>query len=367
MTLTPSSSSWRFLAILGCLPTLAFAVTPTVIGITGTIQTGQILTITGTSMIQEDKTSWDPLFINKPNASSFEGSSLTADGYQTSGCPTYSTAVKLMGTKSVNMHDAGQHIRLSDGSGLGSCNWQWIVQASLPGSGWTDVYLRTYSRWNNTSWPTIDVKYWWISGGSQYAFFNLTSHADGSPPTEFGVYSSGLGTWLQGAIPGGAIQNNKWYLFEAHFRMAGSGNYVLEEWIDNQRILSRSVPDGPSPNPAGWGWESNTNYFNTPAGWSSDQWQDGFAVSRTRIGPASLVEISNCNNYATGTKVYQEPVFLSDTSSQIKANLSGLGTGPYFLWVTNNRGERSQPFSAGGSGSGCGSTSLSTPQNLRVQ
>lgn len=359
---------WRLLTALGCLPALAFAVTPTITGTSGTLQTGQTLTIAGTSMVQEDQTNWDPMFANA-STSGFEGTSLVADGYTTSGCPSYTSAVKLMGAQSVNMHDSGQHIRLANGSGLGSCNWQWDVQAARPGTTWTDVYLRTYSRWNNTSWATIDTKYWWIAGGNNYAFFNLMSNSDGSAPSEFGVLTSGVGNWVTGLIPGGAIKNNRWYLFEAHFRTAGAGAWVLELWIDNQRILSRSVPDGPSPNPAGWGWESNTNYFDTPAGWVSDQWQDGFAVSKTRVGPASLVEIGNCSTYTSGTKIYQEPLFLSETSSQIKVNLAGLGTGPYFLWVTNNRNEQSLPLSLGGTGTPCvqSQVTLPAPANLRFQ
>jgi hypothetical protein len=360
-------STLALVAAVGCLPVRAFAAAPTISSVSGTVQTGQVLTITGTGMIQENRTNWDSLFTKNANTSSFEGASLTADGYQTSGCPTYTTAVKLMGNQSVDMHDSGQHIRQPDGSGLGSCNWQWIVAASLGGSGWTDVYLRTYSRWNNTSWATIDTKYWWIAGGSTYAFFNLMANADGSPPTQFGVYTSGVGDWITGNIPGGAIQNNKWYLFEAHFRMLGSGNYVVEAWIDNQRIISRSVPDGPSPNPGGWGWETNTNYFNTPAGWVSDQWQDGFAVSKTRVGPASLVEVSNCSTYGSGTKIYQEPVFFSETSSQIKLNLSALGGGPYYLWVTNNQNQQSSPFFLGGAGTPCVQSALSAPTNLKVE
>lgn len=360
-------SCLRYATLLGMVPALSIAATPTISGVSGTVAQGQTLTINGASMIQENKTNWDPLFVNKATATSFEGSSLVADGYTTSGCPTYATDARLMGTKSVKMHDQGEHIRQANGSGLGSCNWQWVVQASKSGSNWDDVYLRTYSRWNNTSWATIDTKYWWIAGGANYAFFNLIANSNGSAPTQFGVYTSGLGNWIQGTIPGGAIQNNRWYLMEAHFRMAGSLNYVIELWVDNQRILSRSVPDGPSPNPGGWGWETNTNYFNTPAGWVSDQWQDGFVVSRTRVGPASLIEVSNCNVYTSGTKVYQEPLFLSETSSQIKLNLSGLGTGPYFLWVTNNSGERSAPLNIGGSGTGCGVSGIAAPTNLTVQ
>ncbi len=316
----------------------------TISTVTGPIQTGQLATISGFGFIQEDRSAWDPLFISHPTASSFEGQSLSSDGYGTSGCPTYTTAMKLMGTQSVNMHDMGQHIRMPNGSGLGSCNWQWDVQASHASSSWTDVYLRTYSRWHNTSWPTIDTKYWWIAGGANYAFFNLINYADGRAPTEFGVYTSGVGSWVNGPIPGGPIVNDRWYLFEAHFRLQGSGGYVIEAWIDNQAVFSRTVPDGPSPNPSNWGWESNTNYFDTPAGWVSDHWQDGFAVSRNRIGPASLIELANGSTYATATKVYQEPVFLSDTSVQFKVNLTGLGAGPSFLFVTNNRGQRSAAF-----------------------
>ncbi len=193
---------------------------PIISSVTGTVASGQIMTINGASMIQENKANWDPMFQNN-STSSFEGASLVADGYTTSGCPTYTTAVKLMGNKSVNMHDQGQHIRKADGSGLGSCNWQWPVQASMPGSTWTDVFLRTYSRWTNTSWATIDTKYWWISGGTNYAFFNMISKADGSAPTEFGVYTSGVGNWSNGTIPGGAVKNDRWYLMEAHFRMQG--------------------------------------------------------------------------------------------------------------------------------------------------
>lgn len=321
-------------------PTQPTGTTPSIANVTGLVQTGQTLTIAGAGMVSEDRSNWDAMFANS-STSGFEGASLPADGYSTSGCPTYTTQVRLMGAKSINMHDSGQYIHQDNGSGNGSCNWQWPIAASKPGTTWTDVYLRTYSRWNNTSWPTIAAKYWWIGGGSSYAFFNLITNPDGRAPTQFGVYTSGVGSWISGAIPGGAIQNNRWYLFEAHFRMAGSGNYVVEGWIDNERIFSGTSPDGPSPNAGNWGWESNTNYFNTPAGWVSDQWQDGFAVSKTRVGPAALVEVSNSANYATATKVYQEPLFLSDGSIQVKLNLAGLGSGPYFLWVTNNRGARS--------------------------
>ena len=131
---------------------------------------------------------------------------------------------------------------------------------------------------------------------------------------------------------------------EAHYRQAGSGNYVIQAWIDNQLIIDSAATSGIGVNASYWGWESNTNYWNTPIGWSSDQWQDGFTVSSSRVGPASLIEIGDSSNYATAKKVYQEPLFLSDGSSQIKVDLTGLGAGPYFIWVTNNSSQRSAPW-----------------------
>lgn len=354
------------LAAFGCLPALAFATTPTISNVSGTVQTGQTLTITGTSMVQEDRTNWDPFFATThPSASGFEGSSPTADSYGTS-CGSnlsYDSTVQLLGSQSIKMHDSGQHIHdYTTGSGSGGCMWGYAVQAAQ-GQGPADVYFRTYSRWNNTSWPDNTIKYWWMGNlTGNWAFYNLHASSDGSAPTQWGFSSSGLsaGAYQFFNIPGGAIQNNKWYLFEAHFRRAGSGNYIFEGWIDNQLMFSLASSDGPGKSNTG-NWESNVNYWNTTASFVSNQWQDGFAISSTRIGPASLIEIGNSATYASGTKVYQEPIYLSDGSVQMKLNLSGLGSGPYYLWVTNNRKERSQPYNLSS-----GQTTLAPPSGLMV-
>src|SRR6266853_105015 len=353
-------------AALGFLPVLAFALTPTITGVAGTVGPGQTLTITGTSMVQENTTNWDPLFSG--SAYGFEGSSPAADGYTTS-CSflSYDSTVKLMGSKSMKMHDSGQHVRQADGSGVGACEWGWAVQAAS-GQGPADVYLRTYSRWNNTSWPDTDIKYWWMGNNTgNTIFFNFDPHGDGSAPTTWGFSADGVsaGSFQFFNIPGGAIQNNKWYLFEAHFRRAGFGSYVIEGWIDNQPVFTVPAIAGVGASGISGEWQSDVNYWNTPAGWSSDQWQDGFVVSGTRVGPASLIEIGNCATYLAGAKVYQEPLFLSDGSSQIKANLSGLGSGPYVLWVTNNGKERSLPFQLGTGTLSC-APAIPAPLNLKV-
>lgn len=62
------------------------------------------------------------------------------------------------------------------------------------------------------------------------------------------------------------------------------------------------------------------------------------------MGPASLIEVGDSSNYTTAKKVYQEPIYLSESSSQFKLDLTGLGAGPYYVWVTNNSGQISQPY-----------------------
>jgi len=318
---------------------------PNITAVAGLTAQGQLITVSGSAFLQENKANWDPFF-SAGSAYGFEGASPTGDQYDAVSCASYDSSVKLMGSQSIKFHDSGQHIHdYTTGGGNGGCMLGWQVQAVF-GTGPADVYLRAYSRWNNNSWPDSAIKYWWMSGSSNYAYYNLAAQADGSAPTQWGVSTSGGAggdAFHWGNIPGGAIKNNRWYLFEAHFRRMGSGGYIFEGWIDNQLVLSIPSSDGPGP-PNTKEWESNVNYWNTTASFVSDQWQDGFAVSSTRIGPAALIEVSNNAVYGQGVTVYQAPQFLSDTSLQFALDLSGLGAGPYFLWVTNNQGQRSAAF-----------------------
>lgn len=47
-------------------------------------------------------------------------------------------------------------------------------------------------------------------------------------------------------------------------------------------------------------------------------------------------------------KVYQTPTYLSDGSITVTVNLAELGSDTYYLWVTNNRQERSKAYSLSG-------------------
>ena len=65
-------------AIIGMLgllsaETVDAQVTPTVTSVSGSVLTGQTLSIAGANMVSEDKANWDSLFVNNPNASGFEG------------------------------------------------------------------------------------------------------------------------------------------------------------------------------------------------------------------------------------------------------------------------------------------------------
>jgi len=324
-------------------------------------------------MVQEDTTRWDPFFKTNTTASGFEGASLLADGYTSNfdgTLDTKDTTVKLMGMQSLKMQNSGQHIRLSDGSGMASNAFQYAIDAAKmsPVEIWTDVYFRVYSRWNATSFTNSDYKYWWLQGGPFGYFVDLEGTPDFSAPPSIRITDpANWANWINANFPGGKLQNGHWYLIELHFRIQGSGNYVVQVWMDNQLVLDKAVASGVSPSPNGWGWETQTNAYDTLSSWVYNHWQDGFAVSHTRVGPASLIEISNCSTYGSGTKLYQAPEFLSDTSSQINVNLSSLGSGPYVLWVTNNQGQRSQPFSLGTGTPSCAQSRLPAPGNLTVQ
>ena len=91
-------------------------------------------------------------------------------------------------------------------------------------------------------------------------------------------------------------------------------------------------------------------------------WTDGFTISTSRVYPSSVIEIGNNSTYALSTKVYQAPTALSDTSVAITCDLTGLGAGPYYLWVTNNKQERSDPYDLSGGTLGHGSKYIMKPK-----
>jgi hypothetical protein len=293
-------------------------------------------------MVQEDRSNWDPFLANSPNASGFEGSSFTADGWEGGSSFSYVTDVKLMGSKSARSRHQGA-------TSSNHTNISYNSKLTIGG----DLYFRAYLRFKvaNGIWANNYHKIF-ASYAPNGAFLDWIGNG-GQPFRQVAIIT---GSNHYASIPGGVIQENRWYLVELKLPSGSPHNY--KAWIDNQLILDFN--DTRSPQGTAWDMQFDINHCCTTSGYSKDNWWDGFAVSKTRVGPASLIEIGNSPNYATATKVYQAPEYLSDTSVHIKVDLSGLGSGPHYLWVTNNRGERSPAYNLAPG-------SYPNPQNLQVQ
>ncbi|HLD90563.1 MAG TPA: fibronectin type III domain-containing protein, partial [Patescibacteria group bacterium] len=148
---------------------------------------------------------------------------------------------------------------------------------------------------------------------------------------------------VSGPSPSLNLQNDRWYCIEGAW--LSPGTYKL--WVDGVLLVDTSpgvsMPDNAYPQ---WGiinFRSNSVYADI------SQNIDNLAFGHTsRIYPSSIIEISgDGSNWK-----YQEPVLLSDTSSQIKVNLSGVTGTSYRVRVTNNAQQTSAVYTIGGGGGG---------------
>jgi len=339
----------KLLLILLLLPTLCWATTPTISNVSGTVTTGQTLTITGTTMMDHNTTNWNTTGWN------FEGANYGADGFDAGGDNTgsctigYDSNVKLIGSKSVSFRQHGAF----SGPSQGAC---YLYQSSSIGQ---DFYVAGYVRWTPTAggWPDNYMKLLLELGGGGDEMYFQPSMNSGNAPTQW-LTRDGVTTTL-GNIPGGAIQSDRWYYLEAHYKNSTPKKY--EAWIDGIKIVDWVPTGNASMQYMGFGF---INLSATSSQWDMIIHMDRFVLGNSRIYPASIIEISNSSTYGQGTVVYQEPIYLSDGSIQIKADLTGLGAGPYYLFVTNNRQERSAAYNLSG---GEDITPPAAPQGLSVQ
>ena len=326
------------------------ATTPILSGVTGTVQTNQTLTITGTTMVDHDTSSW----IQDADWN-FEGASFADDGYavptndnqglcaRTTTPPyagiTYSSSVKLLGSQSIQFHQSGAF----SGPGVGGC-YIYAYPDPLPGS---DFYVSAYVRYDasagDTEWPNNFIKLFLTVGGDNQFYFQPEPAISGAP-TQMLMYENYTSTY--GDIPGGAIKNNRWYYMEARYKNSSPKRY--QAWVDGVQI-GDWVPQGNVNSPPYFPF-GMVNLSATSSNFDMTLNMDRYAISSARIYPAATIEIGNNATYGQGTKLWQEPIYLSDGSIQIKADLTGLGDGPYYLWVTNNKQERSLAYSLSGEG-----------------
>ncbi|MBJ6727566.1 DUF4082 domain-containing protein [Geomesophilobacter sediminis] len=302
---------------------------PSISGVSGTVSTGQILTITGSNLVQDNKVDWHSFFHG--TAYSFEGSDFFSDRYVSgTGDPgaTYDTSVKLLGNQSAKFYIPSATTCVPNVGNGGSAP---LIRNTY--------FMRGYVRYSvpvdgdKKTWPDNHLKLFGAQTNASLAYIQPAT--DGTVPSYWVATLNGNGTWA--ANPGGTFQNDRWYLVEVE---QSADTYTV--WVDNQQILSVPFTQTGSPMYYELGI-INACVSNYPV----TAWIDGFTLSRFRIHPASTIEISDNPTYGAGTVKYQEPVYLSDGSVQFKADFTGLGSGPYYLFVTNNRLARSSAYNLG--------------------
>jgi len=213
------------------------------------------------------------------------------------------------------------------------------------GGNLQDLWVRGYVRWDapNTYWPTSHIKMvdGQGSGGiGQYYFQPEPSRTGHTLPSRMVPAYDGSGR-NRARIPSGQLEYNRWYCFEVHWK-TDTAPYIFDAWMDGVQIWQGT------PLKAG-GLETILfgviNCCGTPSVFNLSHWWDGFAVSTSRTYPACKIEIGNNAVYGRGSEKWQEPISLADRSVQFRVDLTGLGPGPYYLWITNNRNERSSAYS----------------------
>ncbi|MEW5801311.1 MAG: hypothetical protein AB1847_04305 [bacterium] len=247
----------------------------------------------------------------------------------------------------------------------------WKYARECPGKGefynltWWDApdadqyYYRYYVRysgpafkWTDNSWKQLYV----------HNLFNLNPCMWDKPPATCGPgrYDIQAQTRLFAHLQG-PISLDRWYCVEIWAKKEGPG-ICLKFWLDGEECVIYDEYDK-APQQFPWnkcyqGKNQKLSFGSLELGttncqnWTYDQlpvnqsiWFDGFAMSSTRIYPAALVEIGNNPDYDKAKKVKQEILHISDTQIQFRADITGLGPGPCYVWITNNKQERSKAYS----------------------
>lgn len=336
------------LAVFLLLPFSASATTPTISNATGTLATGQTLTITGTNMAQEVKTNWDSFFTTNPNASGFEGASQSADGYSPPNSQfqyqNYDTTVKLMDKQSYHVY--------GNETGFGT-NLYGGYLYFVATRGAVATYARFYTRFNSqyNNWPTTHTKMFYPMNSGEFEFMG----GNNPLPTMMNLeYSEGSGNADHYAtIPSGMVQNNRWYCVEYRY---GGADHAVQAWIDGQLIYNatNNVTTGDPYVELGI-----INYADVGAPFYLDEWFDDLALSSTRIFPAATIEISGDGGT---TWKWQPPTNLSETLIVVSEELPTLTVANYKLRVTNNQQQVSSTYTLGSADT----TPPSAPSGLSV-
>jgi len=331
-------NSFTFIIIILLWPVVLFATTPSISEVTGTISQGQTLTISGATMVDEDKTNWGTAY-KSGTKYGFEGTSYTADGYGEAPDSTpqdrgYDTDVKLMGSKSFKGRIYGNSSNCPTGNH--SCGL-YVDDAPVN----TDIYVRMYSRWNSTGagsvWPSSHIKMLDVQGTGDQMYFQPV--AGGSLPTQMSmIYDSATHNYSVTNF----LQENRWYCVEARFKSSSPHNFT--SWIDGVQLASSTPSSVGSYSYVLFNMINACDFTNLDL----TNWTDNFVLSSSRVYCSTKVEICDSSTYLGATCVQQPLTTISDSSIVITADLSGLGEGPYYLFVTNNKQELSAAYNLEG-------------------
>jgi hypothetical protein len=327
-------------------------VTPAISNISGTVANGSVLTIVGSQLNAERKVGWDQFFVNRPNAWSFEGTDFRADGYtQPGGDPggVYDSTVRVLGNKSVKFHVTSSGGTCPQANGVSSLS----VGTSSVSS--TDYWVRVYVRWNSIrGWPSSHIKMLYPISANYY----YQPHG-GGPALPSQMTLTYDGTSHSGTIPSGQMQSNRWYVAEAHWKTTAPR--VFDAYLDGVQIHS-GTPNGSGQNDLSTLLFGLVNACGSSA-FEIEHWMDGLAIANSRIYPSAVVEVGNNPNYSSAQRNIQQVEYISDGQIQFRLNTSGLGSGPFYVWVRNNTQAVSGAFPLAG---GVTIPAPAAPTNVRV-
>lgn len=305
---------------------------PTISSVSGMIETGQILTVSGANLYRgganENTTGW----ALTEDEALMKGATPGGDGWTLDpSAGNYDGTKRLIvGSKSVRNDTAGEttenhtaRFYRSSASLSGDIFFAGYILGQYAGGVYPDNYRKQLSLYST---PPC----WWLLKGEVGApFSGMLLDVNG---TARGSVS----------IPGGGWQDDRWYWIMSRFPANAADPW--EGHICNQSVeYVHSVGNG------GLNDEFDTNHAGNPAGFSASHYWNRVILSNQRIYEACKFEVSDDATYGNGTVNYCFPVSIDDGQGQFKLNLSDLGAGPYYLFVTNSRNERvATPYTLGG-------------------
>lgn len=335
--------------------------TPVISSVSGIISTGQLLAITGLNMVAEDQSSWLPFFQSHTDASGFEGAgNLTSMGYDTAHDADWiiDTSIKLMGTKSRRTHSSGEIIHLpptqpSHGAEFTIFGATDMGNASITTDVWFRMYLRVDESAGGGEWPheyggadnDFKIMGLWADGTRGF-WMSLDVPTNSPPDTPAGIRltPNNLGN---SHSSGPTLVGNRWYCVELKAPL-DSNNHIWQIYVDGAQVFNSDLGQGIGGFGGSQWYGFFTNWYSTTPTYDQLLWVDGLGVKNNgRVRPASIVEIGDSAIYASAHPKYQAPEFLSDVSNQITCDLTGLSGPVYWMWVTDNAGNRSAAFPLG--------------------